>query len=158
MRPRSASSSSSVSSISPQFQSFTLSPSPIVGSLRPPLAALKFSAASSPSFHALAGSQPNSLSGSTMLSEGDPSAPLAMLEVPINPLKPYQGSNPTVHDVPSFPSSPTQGIWRSGVFEAADKPRRRSLVKSPSRGELGRSATRKRSGFLRSVLPGRKED
>jgi len=156
-RPRSMS-STSVSRLSPQFQSFALSPSAVLPPLRPPLTSLQFAAPNAVDLNIRRGSRDQVVLGSPVLPEVQGGRPLStMLEVPATPLEPYQRSNAALSGRPSFPvsSSPEPP---PGSPTTTDKQRRKSIVKSPSRGELNRSATRKRSGFLRSMLPGRRDE
>jgi hypothetical protein len=152
-RPRSL--SSSTSSLLPQFQSFALSPSAALAPPRHPFASLHFT---SPNFANLGirrGSRDQGTPGSPVAPEGE--RPLStMLEAPVNPLEPYQRSNAIPPGVPSFPSSSSPELPpESPTMDG--KQRRKSIPKSPSRGELNRSATRKRSGFLRMLSARRDE-
>lgn len=147
-RPRSpsSSSSSSTSSLSQQFQSFALSPAPMAYTSASPRVSHPRPI---PSF---LGSPQSSI----LFNERSHISP-RRLEVSSNPLEPYQRITP-FPDVPSFPSSsaPVPSSLANAPA-SVEKARRRSLVKSPSRGELGQTATRKRSGFLRAVLPGKRD-
>jgi len=156
-RPRSMS-STSVSRLSPQFQSFALPPSVVLPPLRPPLTSLQFAAPSAIDLNMRRGSRDQVVLGSPVLPEVQGGRPLStMLEVPATPLESYQGSNAARSGRPSFPASSSPES-PPGSPTTTDKQRRKSIVKSPSRGELNRSATRKRSGFLRSMLSGRRDE
>lgn len=147
-RPRSpsSSSSSSTSSLSQQYQSFALSPVPPT-----------YSSGSPAVYHTRAIPSFLGPPRSPIVSREEPHVSPGRLEVSSNPLEPYQRMTP-FPNVPSFPSS--SAPVPSSLADApasVDKTRRRSLAKSPSRGELGQTATRKRSGFLRAVLPGKRD-
>jgi len=157
--PSRSMSSTSVSSLSPQFQSSALSPSAaVLPPLRPPLASLQFAAPSAMDLNIRRGSRDQVVPGSPVLPEVQGGHTLStMLEVPGTPLEPYQRSNVALSGRPSFPaSSSPEPPPESPTM--TDKQRRKSIVKSPSRGELNRSATRKRSGFLRSMLSSRRDE
>lgn len=175
-RSRSVSSASSGSSasLSPQFQSFALSPSPPSsspiamprrpsgGALRPPLAKLQFSGTSAASLRNSQSSYAAGPSGPTspVPSEDDIYGSAPMLEIPGDALDPHVHSRnapPPPSDIPSFASSSSAPSSTTLDSLGPEQQRRRSIVKSPSRTELGRSATKKRSGFFKNMLEGRKD-
>ncbi|KAF8311202.1 Rho GTPase activation protein [Clavulina sp. PMI_390] len=177
-RPRSASASSSSSSQSGgggPYQSFALAPSPvkpgsnpssgqIYHSTRPTLSTLRFNPDSAgpstsnstpPSYKAF-GRGPIATAPSSPL-DVTSSSPWH-LEVPYNPLKPTTPSDerpPNDFSISASPggSSIAESIASGSGATSSDSPRRKSLVRKQSK-DLGRSATKKRSGFLRAVLPG----
>ena len=148
-------SSSSTSSLPPQFQSFALSPSAALAPSRIPLTSLQFATPNIANLSIQRGSHDQTIPGSFVVPEGERPL-LTMLEVPVNPIEPYR-PNTLPPGAPSFPSSPSSEPTPESPTKGV-KQRRTSIAKSPSRGELNRSATRKRSGFLRNMLPGRRDE
>ena len=146
-----------IPNLSPQFQPLALTPTLFhVTPPRPPLTSLQFVAPRMASLNIRRSSRDHGVPRSPIAPEGE--RPLStMLEVPANPLEPYQRSNAIPPSgVPSFPPQASPEPNPPDSPTVADKQRTKLIAKSPSRGELNRSATRKRSGLLR-MLPGRRD-